>query len=128
MGVALANHPAAGAVQMLQASEGLRAEMLLAADRTLFASLLSVLSAQFGGDPYLAMTGGTDRVSAQLRDRALYLSNTGFGRTHEQLSALTGLARSSVTRACQRVEDSREDASLNWKLERVEQLLGIGEG
>jgi len=47
-----------------------------------------------------------------------------FKLSHEAAGRPFNLSRPAATRAVQRIEDARDDAAFNWKLEQLELILG----
>lgn len=59
------------------------------------------------------------------RQLAMYLVHTQLGRTYQQVGALFGRDRTTVSHACARTEDRREDRSpFEFGVVAIELLLG----
>ena len=79
------------------------------------------------GLPVEALSGRTRGYAdvAFARQVAMYLAHTVFGVSQAQVARRVGRDRTTVRHACALVEDARDDAALNARLQRLEALLGV---
>lgn len=113
-------------VEILKGVNLLRDRVAADSARALVWGIMPLAKKRFDGDVMLALTGAPDRQSKQLRDVAIYLAHTIYGLSHEAVGDVVDLHRSAASRAIARIEEARDDAVFNWKLEQVEMILKQG--
>ena len=57
---------------------------------------------------------------AHARHMAMYLTHVSFGISFTEIGRFFGRDRTTVSHACQRIEDEREDAQTEWILNLME--------
>lgn len=74
--------------------------------------------------------GRTGAREALARHAAMYLAHVGCGRSYAEIAALFGRHRTSVSYACARIEDRRDEPAFDDLMARLERRLAtlLGRG
>ena len=73
-------------------------------------------------DDIIRPTRGNPQI-ALARQMAMYLSHIGFGISINRVAAAFGRDRTTVSYACNLIEDKRDDRKFDEYLDKIEQLL-----
>ena len=92
-----------------------------------FSAVASLVARELGLDPTALRTAGPGVVSrglaADARRMAMYLMNTRLGFHQAEVARACGVTRQAISLACAAVEESRDDATRDALLTRVEGWL-----
>jgi chromosomal replication initiation ATPase DnaA len=66
---------------------------------------------------------GRSQPAAHTRQLAMYLAHVVFGRSHAEVGEAFGRDRKTVSHACRRIEDMRDDPRFDAEVCALEQLL-----
>lgn len=94
-------------------------------DRRLAALMMHVVAAVTGIEPGRIAVGNKEPRAAMARQVAMYLAHTGLDWTQARTGIAFGREKSTVSYACSRVEDRREDADFDRRIAQLEAWVNI---